>query len=122
MQRDVLYEAATALCGQHPDASQLYDYVHKNYPTISRGTVYRNLGVLCEEGRIIKIPMEDGAHCYDVRLDPHSHFYCHRCHRITDLQEISVGFKDLESQGYDVRKQTIILSGICPKCKEAKEL
>lgn len=121
IQKTIVYEAALALLGSHPDASKLYEYIHQHYPKISRGTVYRNLGVMCEEGKLIKIPMEDGAHCYDVNLSHHAHFYCQQCHQVTDLELEDLQFSHLETQGYEVKKQTIILNGICPKCKEEME-
>ncbi len=39
----------------HPTAAQIYDQVRKEIPNISKGTVYRNLQVLREDGAISEL-------------------------------------------------------------------
>ena len=41
-QKQAVYEALTAL--DHPTATQVYERVHEEHPTVSRGTVFRVLG------------------------------------------------------------------------------
>jgi Fur family peroxide stress response transcriptional regulator len=42
----------------HPSADQIYDAVRKEIPNISKGTVYRNLQVLREDGAILELNLK----------------------------------------------------------------
>lgn len=44
----------------HPTADEVYQYAAQHTPTISRGTVYRNLAQLEEEKAIRRIPIPNG--------------------------------------------------------------
>ena len=37
---------------RHVTADQIYTFVKEKYPSIGRGTVYRNLGILVDEGKV----------------------------------------------------------------------
>ena len=41
----------------HPTAQELFDAVKKKIPHISRGTVYRNLDVLCDQKKVRAVPL-----------------------------------------------------------------
>ena len=45
----------------HPSADEVYDEVVQHHPSISKGTVYRNLNRLVDMGRLGKIEVPDGA-------------------------------------------------------------
>ena len=49
----------------HPTADMLFQSLRKDDPKISLGTVYRNLGLLAELGRINKISAQNGIERYD---------------------------------------------------------
>ena len=49
--RQAIYEAICA-SHSHPSAEQLYMELKNSIPDLSLGTVYRNLGVLMQEGRV----------------------------------------------------------------------
>ena len=54
IQRTLVLEAVNALrC--HATADEIYAYISKEHPTISRGTVYRNLNRLAEIRYIRKL-------------------------------------------------------------------
>ncbi len=69
----------------HVTADFLYEYLVKKHPSISRGTVYRNLNILCEEGLIKKIKTPDGADYFDFSLHNHYHVKCVSCGKISDV-------------------------------------
>ena len=58
----------------HRSASEVYDAVRKEIPSISLGTVYRNLGQLVELGKIITVETQDKFVYYDGYVLPHTHF------------------------------------------------
>ena len=53
-QRQLVLEAVKARC-DHPTADQIYLDVRAQDDKISRGTVYRNLGLLSDEGQISQV-------------------------------------------------------------------
>ena len=73
-QRQLILDAVTARC-DHPTADQIYLDVRSKDDRISRGTVYRNLGILAENGNITNVK-NPSADRYDSRLDRHYHLYC----------------------------------------------
>lgn len=74
----------------HPTADTVYLNIRQQYPNISLGTVYRNLGLLSEIGEIQKLTTGDGCDRFDFRTDPHNHFVCRRCHCVSDLDMDSI--------------------------------
>ena len=69
----------------HATADEVYSEIIKTYPTISRGTVYRNLQRLCETGEIRKREIPDGADRFDHLCDDHYHIRCVKCGRVFDV-------------------------------------
>jgi len=48
--------ATLAKLDSHPTAEEFFAVVREHLPTISLGSVYRNLEVLAEAGQILKLP------------------------------------------------------------------
>ena len=120
IQRSLVFEAVNELkC--HATADEIYDAVVETHPNISRATVYRNLNLLSEMGKIRKIKVPGGADRFDHICSDHCHVRCEKCDRLFDVdmeyipgleQHISNtnGFKFI---GYD-----ILFRGICPDCQK----
>jgi len=70
----------------HPTADWVYKEVKNIIPDISRGTVYRNLKVLVENGLIAEIKSSGEITRYEGRMDRHSHFRCINCGKILDIE------------------------------------
>jgi Fe2+ or Zn2+ uptake regulation protein len=69
---------------EHPTAAQTHAALRRKLPSLSLGTVYRNLEVLVSEGVVEEVPAAGGAR-YDGNPKPHHHFICERCGAIDDL-------------------------------------
>jgi Fur family peroxide stress response transcriptional regulator len=69
----------------HPTADQIYDDVRKDIPNISKGTVYRNLQVLAEDGAISVLDISGTQSRYEVKQASHYHFRCEKCGRVSDI-------------------------------------
>ncbi len=117
-QRDLVREAMAALDGSHPKADDVYDWIAKSYPRVSRGTVYRNLALLCECHEIKRIHVDEGGERYDLNLAPHAHFQCRMCGRIFD---VPVSWPKIDLAGYVVEERTMVMRGLCPECVKKKE-
>ena len=70
---------------RHVTADQIYTFVKEKYPSIRRGTVYRNLGILVEEGKVRKVEVPDGSDRFDFTLENHYHVECVKCGEIFDV-------------------------------------
>ena len=60
----------------HPTATWIFEEARKQMPSISLGTVYRNLAMLKEEGRIREMSVGRGTALYDGDLRNHDHACC----------------------------------------------
>lgn len=103
----------------HPSADYLYGKIHEVEPNISKGTLYRNLNQLAQEGIIKKIDgLESAAH-FDHNTHEHYHFICEKCKQIFDIDKsvVNLDYNDFPS-GLKITWQDILFRGICPKCLE----
>lgn len=100
----------------HPTAEWVYERAREIDPTISLGTVYRNLKYLCESGAIISLETADSKIHYDACVDCHGHFVCERCGKIYDFDFDFAPPKSLLDQGFKVAYERRICYGICAEC------
>lgn len=107
----------------HPTAEVIYENVRMEYPNISLGTVYRNLGLLAENGIILKLSTDDGFDHYDGCTDTHYHFACRRCKAVIDLEMDDIAFVNtLASKNFagQIEGHVAYFYGVCEGCKEEK--
>jgi Fur family transcriptional regulator, peroxide stress response regulator len=104
----------------HPAADWIYDEVRKKLPHISKGTVYRNLKVLEEEGAIIELNVDGAVARYEIRQDNHYHFICEQCGRIIDLKgpvETGLNAKFARKTGFKITRHQLEFRGLCHDCQ-----
>lgn len=68
IQKQVILNAVREL-KNHPTSEEVYNHIKPNFPSISLGTVYRNLNLLSENKDIQKISIIDDAIRFDHRTD-----------------------------------------------------
>lgn len=118
-QKEIVLEAVCKL-KNHACADDVYGLVASEYPSISKGTVYRNLNILAEEGKIRKIEMPGGADRFDHIVSPHCHGKCSCCGKIFDIAMNDAKPLDKlvsDSFGFEITGYDILFKGICPNCK-----
>lgn len=108
----------------HPTAEDIYIIVKGKDPSVSRSTVYRNLGLLAEHAIVNKITMADGPDRYDYIREEHNHVICTKCKMVFDFN-YSFEYEKIKNQvqnqvGVEIDNKGIILQGICNYCKEAQ--
>lgn len=106
----------------HATADEIYNEIVKDYPTISRGTVYRNLQRLCKTGEIRKREIPGGADRFDHLCHDHYHVRCVKCGSVfdVDMEYISDLEKSIrDAQGFSFIGHEIVFKGICPECKNS---
>lgn len=120
-QRQLIFDTVMEHC-DHPTADDIYLEVRAKDEKISRGTVYRNLGLLSEDGQItnVKVPAADR---YDSRADRHYHLLCKGCGRVFDAplnyhEEYDVLVA--QDSGFQISRHRMIFEGLCPDCAKAK--
>jgi len=120
--RAILEEVQKAT--SHPTAAELYERVRRRLPKISLGTVYRNLDLLAEMGRIQKLDVGGGEARFDGNTDAHHHVRCVRCGRVDDVYGLPTGTLidgASEAAGYEILGHRLEFVGICPQCKGPPE-
>lgn len=108
----------------HVTADEVYEFIKKNHPTIGKGTVYRNLKILSDEGEILKVEIPDGPDRFDFTLKKHYHIVCIKCGAVLDVDvpvisqlEEKINTKNsMQILGYD-----ILFKGICSSCSGASK-
>jgi Fur family peroxide stress response transcriptional regulator len=109
----------------HPTANWIYDKAKVYFPNISMGTVYRNLGLLEEVGKIQRLSCGSAFDRYDANTKPHIHFVCKSCEDVSDIHDENPSNKlreaiaaiDLQIDMYD-----LTCYGICMKCKNNNKI
>ncbi len=105
----------------HPTADEIYEEARKLDPHISRGTVYRNLNLLVDNGSLIRVSVPDAADHYDSTLSDHYHFHCIKCGRVMDVpdfnpSEVFLLEEKMTKLGFKSIKHKIVFEGLCPDC------
>lgn len=121
-QRQLVLDAVKARC-DHPTADQVYQDVAALDPRVSRGTVYRNLSVLAQEGELREVETP-AANRYDMRCDRHHHLVCSSCGCVVDAPvEYQAQLDELvaRASGFSVTGHQTIFSGLCPACAASKD-
>ena len=98
----------------------MYEFVKRDHPSIGKGTVYRNLAILTEEGAIRKVEVPDGSDRFDFTLKNHYHVRCVKCGEVfdVDMDEIPDLQKKIhDTHGMEFLKYDIFFKGICPECR-----
>jgi Fe2+ or Zn2+ uptake regulation protein len=105
----------------HLTADQVYDEVRKEIPSISKGTVYRNLRVLQEMGLVSELNLNDTVSRFEAKRDGHYHFHCERCGRVFDIDEPinkELDRRIADKTGYKISYHQLEFRGSCHDCQQ----
>ena len=105
---------------RHLTADEVYEFVKRDHPSIGKGTVYRNLTILTEEGARRKVEVPDGSDRFDFTLKNHYHVRCVKCGEVfdVDMDEIPDLQKKIhDTHGMEFLTYDIFFKGICPECR-----
>ena len=98
---------------RHVTANEVYEFIKEAYPIIGKGTVYRNLDILVEEGALRKVEVPDGPNRFDFTLKNHSD---------VDMDEIPNLLERIhDTHGIEYFDYDISFKGICPKCRKEEQ-
>ncbi|TQQ85358.1 transcriptional repressor [Peptacetobacter hominis] len=104
---------------EHMTAEQIFDSLKKEYPTVSRATIYNNLNKLCDADMIRRISIEGLTDCYD-RIIRHDHIVCKKCGKLMDknFEDLTKTLKD--QLGEDFLYYDLKVFCICEDCRNKK--
>ena len=106
----------------HPSADALHRMCRRRIPNISLGTVYRNLNLLRDEGKVLELACGKYTCHYDATVENHYHFYCLECKKIFDIDEIDRGDlyrldKKAAAHKFQVKYHRVDFYGSCQECR-----
>jgi len=119
VQRQIILDAVNNLAN-HPTAEDVYLYVVKTHPTISKATVYRNLAAAAENGEISSVGVYDGAMRFDHRKDEHFHFVCDCCKKLIDVPSFDLTANLTPLHDLKINKVELTLRGLCGDCQHGQ--
>lgn len=106
---------------RHLTADEVFAATRAENPTIAKGTVYRNLGLMVEEGLLRKVTVIGSPDRYDDRTEAHQHMICARCGAIRDVRFDTLKEKIEQSLGTDILSFEMQINYICPECRARGE-
>lgn len=104
----------------HPSADLLFKMVRRKIPSISFGTVYRNLNLLRDQGQILELFCGKYSCRYDGNLKNHYHLFCIKCENIFDIDEPllrNLDYRISQKSGFRIKHHRLDFYGYCKVCK-----
>lgn len=104
----------------HPTADEVYSALKPDNPSLSLGTVYRNLSSLTKQGVLVKLHMPNGSDRYDGNIDEHYHVICSGCGAIFDVEYSLLDELDRKIEqktGVKIESHQLLVNGKCQKCQ-----
>jgi Fur family peroxide stress response transcriptional regulator len=115
-QRVAIFDAIIEL-DNHPTAEDIIEFIKKNHPNISVGTVYKVLDTFVENNFIKKVKTEKDVMRYDPHLTNHHHLYCSETERIEDFEDeilnalINDYFKQNKIENFKIKDIKLQITG-----------
>jgi Fur family peroxide stress response transcriptional regulator len=103
----------------HPTARWVYDQLKPRIPDLSLGTVYRNITLFREEGKVISVGVVNGEEHFDGFTEPHPHGVCECCGKVLDLpcpDEQAFTLMEGSLSGFVTDFRKTVFYGLCPAC------
>jgi len=119
VQKQIILEAVKQM-HDHPRAVDVFLYIQKTHPSISKSTVYRVLRELAGKREIVHIAPPRDVERYDGNAYPHYHFRCKTCGGIFDVDvEVVAALENVVAKKHEhqVDYHEVFFWGKCNQCK-----
>ncbi len=121
-QRQVIYEAVVD-SREHPTPELIYEQVRQRIPSISLGTIYKNVKTFLDSGVLKEVTLHHGSLRLESNMAPHHHLVCSSCKAIFDVEENAVEPVRLPTSklpaGFSIRQCRVEFVGVCKTCQTA---
>jgi Fe2+ or Zn2+ uptake regulation protein len=118
-QRLVLFRVLEEL-GRHASAEEIARASTERLPGLSLPTVYATLELFESLGLARRVDAGGPAALFDPRTDPHAHFACRRCGRVTDVDamvDAAAAEAAARESGAEPDHVEVVLRGLCADCR-----
>lgn len=105
----------------HPNALWLYERMQPKFPNLSLSTVYRNLGILEDQGLLQRITCCSEFDRYDAETRDHSHFHCRVCNNVFDVNADDIekyALTRAKCDGHCFEQCSVTFTGVCKHCRK----
>lgn len=100
---------------EHLSADEIYARASQALSELSRATVYATLAEFSELGLLSAFGSPEPVR-YDTNLEPHAHFRCRLCLRISDLVGGRQDPGDINEPGFVIERVETRAEGVCNEC------
>ena len=121
MQRKQVYEAIVML--GHARLDEIVTFLEDKQSSVSLASVYRNLSVLLDEGKIRMVDIANEKVYESSEQEDHFHFQCDQCGEIIDIdpRDIQLEYQDAKDLSkIHVTHVDVLFHGLCPRCGKMK--
>ena len=123
-QRQVIYEAVVD-SREHPTPELIYERVRQRIPSISLGTVYKNVKTFLDSGVLKEVTLHHGSLRLEANMSPHHHVVCSSCRAIHDIDQSAVQpvrYSASEAPaGFTIEHCRVEFIGLCRACRAARK-
>ncbi|MCB1183963.1 transcriptional repressor [bacterium] len=96
----------------HPTADEVLAAVRREFPVVSRATIYNTLGLFVEKGLLQTHQFREGVTVYDANTDRHHHFIDTESGEVHDIPWEAVDLQRMDQlQGYAVDSWMVVMRG-----------
>lgn len=96
----------------HPSADKVWAGVQKNFPMISRATVYNTLNLFVEKGLLRELHLAPDSVLFDPNIDRHHHFVDEESGRVFDIPWNQVQVSNARTlPGFEVHDYQVVMRG-----------
>ena len=122
-QRQVIYEAVVD-SREHPTPELIYEHVRQRIPSISLGTVYKNVKTFLDSGVLKEVTLHHGSLRLEANMTPHHHVVCSSCRAIYDIDQSAVEpvqySKREVPMGFSIEGCRVEFVGLCQTCRATR--
>ena len=104
----------------HPSVDTIYNELIKEYPTLSRTTVYQTLEALYNCGLIQRFS-DEGEMRFDADTVTHGHFKCIGCGNISDIFWPKETALPKPQDDHLIHETLLFYRGLCPVCRKSSD-
>jgi len=103
----------------HPTAEEIFQFMKKEFPTLSFTTVYNTLHSLHEMGILREYRFGEASR-FEMPESDHHHFLCLSCGKMEDIEETEITVTPHQSvtDRYQILTTEMTLKGFCRDCNE----
>lgn len=119
-QRKLIYQIVKDSMS-HLSAEEIFFRAKQVMPSISMGTVYRNLGLMVEDKELRKIPFKGKSDLFDATMYDHEHAVCVECGKVVDIFIDDLKEKIKNSLDGDLQDYNLTINYICSDCLKKRQ-